>query len=368
MSQAAPLRLRGVDRVAAIDAALAQHPNFWLSLDRALDRIGLTEEYARESPPVAGVRGKSIKDSVWGMMDFVPDEMALIDGPLLQRLRAIKQLGFTYLTYPSADHSRFAHTLGVAHIVKRLLNAIEETVRREGQFTAGGETYPLYSTEPPAEAELKRCLIHAALLHDCGHVAFSHAGEGAFKALGDAAKIGGIPLEKFRQIFRDNGFQNSDLSECLSVVICLSPRFSSYYQRLLGCRVEDCRRWIYTICCFIGGVPHVPDHPGLANIISGAVVDADKIDYVNRDAKNCGIPVGIDVSRIFLHTSLVRISLDQARKIDGLTGHAVTLTHPGVHFIVNSTGIDTYDEVTIAKRYSTIVSICTSLRETWSSS
>ncbi len=283
------------------------------------------------------------------MMDFDPDAMGLIDSPLLQRLRGVKQCGFTYLTYPSADHSRFSHSLGVAHVVSRLLDTIEKTVNSQREFKAGGETYTLYSTAGP-ERELRSCLIHAALLHDCGHIGFSHAGESAFKALGDTVKVGGIPLQDFMQIFRNNGLANSDLSECLSICVCMSPRFRQFYGRLMGLDADACWARLKIVCSLIAGIPHVPDHPGLANLISGAVVDADKIDYINRDARACGIPVGIDVSRIFLHTSLVRISPDQAKKLSSSTASGRnSLMQDGVHFIVNSTGIDTYEEVTVAK-------------------
>ena len=56
---------------------------------------------------------KVIHDPVWGTMMFYPWELQIIDSPLLQRLRKINQVGLAVLTYPSAHHSRFEHTLGV---------------------------------------------------------------------------------------------------------------------------------------------------------------------------------------------------------------------------------------------------------------
>src|SRR6266568_756449 len=99
--------------------------SFWTALHRAFDAIGFDQEYVDSLPhgPSAG-RSKFIKDKVWGMMEFGPDELSIIDSPLLQRLRTISQLGLTFLTYPGAEHSRFVHTLGVTHVVKRLLQSI----------------------------------------------------------------------------------------------------------------------------------------------------------------------------------------------------------------------------------------------------
>src|SRR5947208_4036381 len=67
---------------------------------------------------------KAVKDAVWGMIDLTEKETVLIDSPIVQRLRFVKQLGVTYLTYPTAGHSRFEHTLGAMHQAERMLRAI----------------------------------------------------------------------------------------------------------------------------------------------------------------------------------------------------------------------------------------------------
>ena len=61
---------------------------------------------------------KVIQDSIWGPIDFCSWEMQLIDSPLIQRLRDIKQLGMASLIYPCSNHTRFEHTLGVAAAAK----------------------------------------------------------------------------------------------------------------------------------------------------------------------------------------------------------------------------------------------------------
>jgi HD superfamily phosphohydrolase len=322
---------------------------FWGTLHQSLDGIGFTDGHVERMRPVSPTgRTKYIKDSVWGMMPFAPDELAVIDSPLLQRLRRVRQLGLSYLTYPSAEHTRFVHTLGVTHVVKRLLASISEVARRSTALRAGGQSYSYYDPSKPDEHNIITSLIHAALLHDCGHLAFSHAGESAFTASPGVALVGGIEIEDFIQIFREASF-NSSLSECLSIAICLSPRFRAFYSKVI--RDVELEKRINEVCSLIGGVPHDPTYPGLANIISGDAVDADKIDYLNRDARECGIPVGVDVSRVFLNSAIVQISESQAITLSRSkeTQSGRTRFVEGWHFIVNSTGMDTYDELANAK-------------------
>lgn len=323
-------------------------PSFWEVVHRSMDTIGFTESYAtqvRRGP--LSPHFKFIKDGLWGMMEFSADELSIIDSPLLQRLRKVAQLGLTNLTYPSAEHSRFIHTLGVAHVVKRLLGAISDARRKGAVLRSGDQEYPYYDPEAEAEKPVLRSLVHAALLHDCGHLAYSHAGESAFKKNVGLVTVGGIDVEDFVGIFGEADFP-SDLSECLSITIALSPRFKTFYGNIVG--AEELDKRIAEICSFIGGVPHDPKYPGLANIISGAAVDADKIDYINRDARECGIPVGVDVSRVFLNSALVSIRPDQAVLLTRSVGSAgESRFAPGWHFVVNSTGIDTYDELANAK-------------------
>jgi HD superfamily phosphohydrolase len=327
--------------------ALSTNNSFWETLHHSFNALGFTDAYIRRLAPVpTSGRPKYVKDKLWGMMEFTPDELAIIDSPLLQRLRRIGQLGLTFLTYPSAEHSRFAHTLGVAHVVKRLINSISDIARREPVLRADGEEYFLY--DPKSDPDVVRSLTHAALLHDVGHFAFSHAGEIAFSSLADEAQIGGFQLAEFIGIFREANF-DSGLSECLSIAVCLSPRFRSFYGKVTGEANLD--RRLRDVCSFIGGVAHDPLYPGLANLISGAAVDADKIDYLNRDASECGIPVGVDVSRVFLNSALVRVDERQALALSRSRGHKSEGSRfvPGTHFIVNSSGIDTYDELANAK-------------------
>lgn len=67
---------------------------------------------------------KEIFDAVWGNIEFCSGEIYILDSPLLQRLRKIKQLGLAYFVYCGCDYSRYYHTLGVTYLADRMAAAI----------------------------------------------------------------------------------------------------------------------------------------------------------------------------------------------------------------------------------------------------
>ena len=95
-----------------------------------------------------------IIDPIHGFVRAFGTEIKIIDNPIFQRLRRIKQLSGAHLTYPGAQHTRFEHSLGVMHIASQAAQALEE----KGIFIAD---------------DIANIRI-AALLHDIGHGPFSH--------------------------------------------------------------------------------------------------------------------------------------------------------------------------------------------------
>jgi HD superfamily phosphohydrolase len=147
----------------------------------------------------------------------------------------------------------------------------------------------------PVESEE---IVHAALLHDIGHMPFSHASEKVLEGLEESFTCGPHSVADIRDQVEDILKKSLAFAEILSILIVLSERFGNFYDSYVrpgGQRGEAVLR----IACLIGGIPPEPRLSGVAELISSAAVDADKIDYVNRDAAACGIPVGVDVSRIF---------------------------------------------------------------------
>ncbi len=77
-------------------------------------------------------KSKSFFDSVWGTIELNEGEIFLIDSPVIQRLRKIKQLGLVDLLFSSANHSRFSHMLGVLFASTMMANQISRELEREG--------------------------------------------------------------------------------------------------------------------------------------------------------------------------------------------------------------------------------------------
>jgi hypothetical protein len=104
-------------------------------------------------------RDRVFRDPVHGLIELRGDDRAavgVIDTRAFQRLRRIKQMGFAWLVYPGAEHSRFGHALGAFCVAQRIAKALE------------------------LDARTARHVKLAALLHDIGHGPFSHAWEQAF--------------------------------------------------------------------------------------------------------------------------------------------------------------------------------------------
>ena len=109
-----------------------------------------------------------IRDPIHGSVPVSESELAVLDFPFVQRLRMIRQLGFSYLPFPGATHSRYAHSVGAMHLAGRAFDACF----RDHPFSA------------PAVRHRYRTLVRmGALCHDLGHAPFSHSTEFAMPPL-----------------------------------------------------------------------------------------------------------------------------------------------------------------------------------------
>lgn len=123
----------------------------WPSQDGGADSGG----DASAARPVAS--GRTIHDRIHGHIDFEGLLIAVIDTPQFQRLRGLKQLGGSVYVYPGASHTRFEHSLGVAHLAHRMVRHIMAAQPELG-VTRRDEM----------------CVKLAGLCHDLGHGPFSH--------------------------------------------------------------------------------------------------------------------------------------------------------------------------------------------------
>lgn len=114
-----------------------------------------------------------VRCPVHGFVRYSKNERKIIDHPVFQRLRYVRQLAMEFLVYPGAVHTRFEHCLGVMEMTTRVFDTlvrkhrdpIEEDLRQVPELNE--ETIP-------KARQIARLM---GLLHDIGHPAFAHAGE-----------------------------------------------------------------------------------------------------------------------------------------------------------------------------------------------
>ncbi len=197
--------------------------------------------------------GKLIRDPLWNTIRLDPAAVRIVDTAEFQRLRYIRQLGLAHLVYPGATHTRFDHALGVYHLTVTALRHLRER---------GGT--------PPEAWEGQELVPYAALLHDIGHYAFSHALEEL-----DADEIGADHEEASKHFFASPALRDA-----------LAP---------LGLGAPD------RIHDLIRGESRIP----LRGLVSGSL-DLDKMEYLRRDARFCGVPYGeVDVDRLLQGLTLL---------------------------------------------------------------
>ncbi|WP_183677827.1 HD domain-containing protein [Oceanithermus desulfurans] len=183
-----------------------------------------------------------IRDPVHNLIEFDNTEFEyhmwrVIQTRPFQRLRRIKQLGFTDLVYPGATHTRFIHSIGTFHIARKLINIIKR--RLDINFSA-------------TKANI---VLAAALLHDVGHGMFSHA----FEDVLAITKVDSISHEeKSRRLITD--------SEIADVLSSLGSGFPDDVANVISKEPED----IY-------------------DAIVSSQFDADRLDYMQRDRLMVGI-------------------------------------------------------------------------------
>lgn len=237
-------------------------------------------------------KGKIIHDALWGTFALERHEVALLDTPLLQRLRFLHQTGAVYLTYPSAHHTRFEHTLGVLCQAGRLCAAL----RRD-------------QDENRIDEALERDIRFAALLHDTGHGPFSHTSEQFFASL--------PAMTAFRT--ENPKLDPSGAGEILSYLIIRSEPFRNFVYAINSeFKISlDCDR----ISSIVTGAVD-PLQMYASEVVHGPF-DADKLDYMPRDGMFSGLKMHVDVDRLFHSIRIVQGETrgqKQVRIAGGLAG------------------------------------------------
>lgn len=199
---------------------------------------------------------KIIRDAIHGTISVDELSMSLLDTAEMQRLRGVKQLGFAYLVYPTATHTRFEHSLGTYHLAQKM-----------------GQALGL------SEKSAEKTKI-AALLHDIGHGPFSHTTEFAVSehvnVMHEQKTQELIQKSSIADILKKGGFSSKEISDIA-----------------------------------------VGKSMPLGTIISSQI-DVDRMDYLVRDAYYTGAAYGvIDLERLILTATMHNNKL--CMNEDGLT-------------------------------------------------
>jgi HD superfamily phosphohydrolase len=214
--------------------------------------------------------GKRLRDPVHGLIVFDENKpidllaWTLIDTPEFQRLRRIRQLGVSEFTFPGAVHTRFAHSIGVFHTARTLVEILDREMKRNRQAF----------DEPMAEVALI-----AALLHDLGHGPFSHTFEGVQESRG---------VRKRHETWTADIIRNPN-GKVRALLEAHRANFTEEVAALL--EKED------------------PEH--IYHAIVSSSFDADRLDYLRRDKLMTGTGAGgIDFDWLVENVRVAEIEID----------------------------------------------------------
>jgi len=253
---------------------------------------------------------KDVHDPIWGTNGFSWRELALIDTPVLQRLRRIHQTGLAFEVYPSARHSRFEHSLGVTIVATKVFDAI---VRRH----AGRLRQIVKTVENSDEFEQtlfrwRQELRLAALLHDTGHSILSHTSERVY---------GKIPmLQAAANELTDHVGAEKKAGEVISFCLSHTEALRSYLDRAKTKLMKESEvpdefagePDMDNVSLLIVGRSRHPLLQFVGDIISSGF-DADKLDYLLRDAAAAGLPLRYDLERYLATVYLPKSNLTDGK-------------------------------------------------------
>lgn len=210
---------------------------------------------------------KYVKDAVHGYIKISPISVKIIDTPEFQRLRNIRQMGFVYFVYPSANHTRFEHSIGVSFLAGEMARHLLK---------------PFSDTEE-VKASWIKCAEVAGLCHDLGHGPFSHDFE---KGLAPGIKPEGKSIKIFDIVCQYDWIGDYiDQDERDTVKAMIHPE---NYQEIIA---------------------KYPDKEFMFQIVSNDEngIDVDKWDYLARDAFYLGQNSNFDYMRLFAHAKALKV-------------------------------------------------------------
>lgn len=208
-----------------------------------------------------------IRDPIHGFITLNDWERDIVNHPVFQRLRRIRQLGFTDMVYPAAMHSRFEHSLGVMEVATRMFDHIR--VKR-GDFLKSELNF-----NDDGLGRDKVLVRLSSLLHDLGHAPFSHAAEGLMDKDPSTGKS-----------YKHEHYSAAIVRFLMQDVIEDHPYNQNYH--ITAKDISD----------FLNGEACLGRSLLWRNLVSSQL-DADRADYLLRDSHHIGVAYGhYDLDRL----------------------------------------------------------------------
>jgi HD superfamily phosphohydrolase len=216
-------------------------------------------------------KSKIIYDVLYGFVHLNSIEWEIIHSPFYQRLRWIKQLGFSPYTFHGAEHSRFGHSIGVMYNAHHILKSVNRTVSDDMLFDSNARD---------EKSIYHKSIRIAALLHDIGTFPFSHTTEMAYIRYGETTND-------------KNGKGHNDDHEHLGSFIIKNTDYEGGITHILKKYGIDVQR--------ISDLVKGKDKSVMANQILHSEIDCDRMDYLLRDAHYTGLQYGTYDREYLLH-------------------------------------------------------------------
>ncbi len=261
---------------------------------------------------------KFIRDIPHGYVNITSFDIDLIDTIQFQRLKDIKQLTCQQV-YPSAQHTRFEHSLGVLELTRQAIKNLNKNGFISQKLSGNAEII---------DKQLQFNAAIAALLHDVGHCPYSHLGETEFskdevrKALYHSilAVDDLMGTDLYKKVRANSYFLKGSVHEQLSCLMILEKlsepiedacnKAAIYAETHPDCESCDLSVDYELIIRSILGIEYTKDETDPTNeylrknaiikLINSSIIDMDKLDYIMRDSTLTGIGVPtIDTSRLF---------------------------------------------------------------------
>jgi HD superfamily phosphohydrolase len=195
-----------------------------------------------------------IRDTLWGHIYLTPALAALTESAPFMRLHRIMQLGPALRVYPGATHTRASHSIGVYHLARRLLTHLVEE---------GADAW--------LSPEGVKSFLCAAILHDLGHFPYTHS-------------LKELPLKEHEILTADH-----ITTEPLKSLVAATGGDPWFTAAIVDAPDDMSAGHRFEKSGF--GKKHESELLFYRKLLSGAL-DPDKLDYLSRDGRYCGVPYG----------------------------------------------------------------------------